>query len=68
MANGHIASRVRIAPLVPIDSEYKKQVDGLASDLKILKFDALSIVLKAGFEAIENRTVDLQRLQEEIAA
>ena len=68
MANGHIPSRVRVAPMVHIDKGYKEQVDELASELKIQNFDALNIVLLAGFQAIENRTVDIKRLQEEIAA
>ncbi|ATW59364.1 hypothetical protein Cl131_gp096 [Aphanizomenon phage vB_AphaS-CL131] len=60
--------QLRSTPLVHIHPDHKEQVDGLASELKILNFEALSIVLKAGFEAIENRTVDLKRIQEEIAA
>ena len=60
--------QLRSTPLVHIHPSQKDQVVELASELKILNFEALSIVLKAGFEAIENRTVDIQRLQEEIAA
>lgn len=60
--------QLRNTPLVHIHPAQKDQVVELASELKILNFEALSIVLKAGFEAIENRTVDLQQLREDLAA
>lgn len=54
--------------MVHIHPTQKEQVIELASELKILNFEALSIVLKAGFEAIENRTADPQRIKKELAA
>jgi hypothetical protein len=60
--------QLRTTPMVHIHPTQKEQVIELASELKILNFEALSIVLKAGFEAIENRTVDIHRIKEELAA
>lgn len=60
--------RLRGMPMVHIHPTQKNEVVELASELKILNFEALSIVLKAGFEAIENRTVDLNKIKEELAA
>ena len=54
--------------MVHIHPTQKKQVIELASELKILNFEALSIVLVAGFQAIENRTADIRRIKEELAA
>lgn len=68
MANKHIPAKVRNAPMVHIHAQDKDKVNSLASELKILNFDALRIVLMAGFEAIENRTVDLNRIKEDVAA
>ena len=59
---------LRNTPMVHIHPTQKKQVIELASKLKILNFEALSIVLMAGFEAIENRTADIHRIKEELAA
>jgi hypothetical protein len=54
--------------MVHIHPIRKDKVLELASRLKILNFEALDIVLKAGFEAIENKTVDVNRIKEELAA
>lgn len=59
---------LRNTPMVHIHPIRKDKVVELASELKILNFEALDIVLKAGFEAIENKTVDVNRIKEELAA
>lgn len=61
------SSAVRISPMVHIHAEDKQRVDELANDLKIFNFDALRLVIKAGLEAIENKTVDVKKIQEESA-
>jgi hypothetical protein len=54
--------------MVHIHLEDRERVNSLASELKVLNFEALRIVLMAGFEAIESRTVDLNKIKEELAA
>jgi hypothetical protein len=69
MANRHTSTlQVRSQPLARIHRDDKSRVDELASKLNVLNFEALRIVLMAGFEAIENRTADPQRIREELAA
>lgn len=69
MANRHNAPhKVRTTPMVHIHLEDRERVKNLASELKVLNFEALRIVLMAGFEAIESRTVDLNKIKEELAA
>lgn len=60
--------QVRSQPTTRIHREDKHRVDELASKLNVLHLEALRIVLMAGFEAIENRTADPQRIREELAA
>lgn len=67
MANRHNAPyKVRTQPMTRIHPDDREQVNRLASELNILSFQALRIVLMAGFEAIENRTADPQRIKEEL--
>ena len=58
----------RSQPLTRIHRDDKTQVDELASKLNVLNLEALRIVLMAGFQAIENRTVDINKIKEELAA
>ena len=60
--------QVRNQPTTRIHREDKNRVDELASELNVLNLEALRIVLMAGFEAIENRTADPQRIKKELAA
>lgn len=60
--------QVRSQPTTRIHREDKNRVNELASELNVLNLEALRIVLMAGFEAIENRTVDIHRIKEELAA
>ncbi len=60
--------QVRSQPTTRIHREDKNRVNELASELNVLNLEALRIVLMAGFEAIENRTADPQRIKEELAA
>lgn len=59
------SSGVRSSPMIHIHAEDKSRVDGLADELKIFNFDALRLVIKAGLQAIEDKTVDVKRMQEE---
>ena len=60
--------QVRSQPTTRIHREDRNRVNELASQLNVLNLEALRIVLMAGFEAIENRTVDIHRIKKELAA
>lgn len=59
--------KVRSTPMVHIHTEDKEKITQLASDMKLMQFEALRIILKAGFDAIENKTTNLQQIREELA-
>lgn len=58
--------KVRSSPLIHIPSEDKERIDRLAIELDVLNFEALRIVLFAGFEAIDSRLANPTRIKEEL--
>lgn len=67
MAKTTSKSSIRHQPMTHIHAEEKGKIDDLASKWNLFKGIALRIVLIAGLRAIENNSVDIQRIKEELS-
>lgn len=69
MANRyHAPYQVHKQPITRISKEDRARVNSFAEEMNITQFEALKIILQAGFDAIENNGVDPKRVQRMLVA